>query len=241
MTETEIDFPRGTCPIRLFGELDDAARPVVFFFMDGFGPRDTLYAMAERLAGEDYRVILPHLFYENLPDATLTIAGVLGGTEKAKMMAMLGKLDQPVVNADVAELLAFCDSRFGTAVPIGATGYCMGGRFALTAATLRPRVRLAASFHGATLAPEAEAGVHHRLAGTRASVYVGIAATDPMFGAEEEGRLAQALREADIDHTLETYAGTNHGFTMADLPVFNPAAAERHWSQLLARLATSLA
>jgi carboxymethylenebutenolidase len=50
-------------------------------------------------------------------------------------------------------------------------------------------------------------------------------------------RLEQALSDAGVDNRCETYPEVLHGWTMADFPVYNEAAAERHWSELLALFA----
>src|SRR5262249_8131517 len=103
---------------------------------------------------------------------------------------------------------------------------------ALTAATLDPRVRMAAAFHGANLAPEHGDSVHRRLSDVTARIYIGIAGLDAGFAGPEEGRLAAALRDGRVEHTIETYAGALHGFALSDLPMHNAAAAQRHWSRL---------
>jgi carboxymethylenebutenolidase len=141
---------------------------------------------------------------------------------------MTADLDRPTVEADVAALIEFARERWGAARPIAAIGYCLGGRYALAAATLSETVRYAASIHGGALAPEGDDGLGERLARAKAKIYVGVAAQDPTFGAAEEGRLAEGLRAAGLDHTLETYAGAAHGFAMDDLPVFDADAARRH-------------
>jgi len=40
------------------------------------------------------------------------------------------------------------------------------------------------------------------------------------------------LTEAGVDHLVETYPGARHGFAVPDVPVFDPTAAERHWTAL---------
>lgn len=242
MNQYDVELPRGTCPVKVFGATEGSACPLVLLFMDGFGPRAALFDMAQALADEGYRVLLPDLFYDHLPAEPLSPAFVLsGGADRDRLNMMLEKLDQAAVDADVGGLLAFCKKELAGDAPIGATGYCMGGRYALTAATLSPRVAFAASFHGATLAPERDDSVHHRLSQAKASIYIGIAGIDPMFGAAEEGRLAEALRDANLDHVLETYAGAYHGFAMADLPMHHEAARARHWQRLTQGLADSFA
>jgi carboxymethylenebutenolidase len=236
----ETTFPRGKAPIRSYGTIDDSSAPIVLLFMDAFGPRPTLDRIAERLVSEGYRVLLPDLFYEHLPYEPLKVQSIAsGGEDRQRLGKMFGTLDQPKIDADVGALLAFCTERLGSTAPIGATGYCMGGRYALTAATLSPRVVFASSFHGANLALESGDSVHRRFAGVRSRIYVGVAEVDVNFHGAEEGRLAAALRDAGVDHMIETYAGAHHGFVMDDLPMANAAAIDRHWLRLNAELRAS--
>lgn len=240
-TETDLDLPHGKCTARLFGDKADAAAPVVLVFMDAFGPRPTLYRICERLAGAGRRVILPDLFYAHAPYRPLDPANLFsGGDDRQRLMQMLGGLDQAALDGDVGALLEWAATLPGGEASIGAVGYCMGGRYALTAASLSPHVKAAASFHGSTLAPEQGDSAHARLVGTNARIYVGMAGTDPTFDAAEEGRLAQALRTADVDHVLENYKGALHGFVMDDLPAFGAEAAARHWQRLEALFAEAL-
>ena len=241
MNEVRVPMPRGEAVVRQFGNIQAAAAPIVLVFMDAFGPRPTLYEICERLADSGYRVLLPDLFYMHAPYEPLSPANLFsGGDDRKRLMTMLGGLDQASLDADVGALLGFAETLPGAA-PIGAMGYCMGGRFALTAASLSPRVRAAACFHSSALAPESGDSAHTRLAGTKARVYVGTAGIDPTFDAAEAGRLATALRQADIDHTLENYVGAMHGFVMDDLPAYNAAATARHWQRLEALFAEALA
>jgi carboxymethylenebutenolidase len=233
----ESTFPRGTAPICAYGTLENSATPIVLLFMDAFGPRPTLDKIAERLVSEGYRVLLPHLFYDHLPYAPLHPQSVFsGGDDRQRLMKMVGARDQSKIDADIVALLTFSAEKLGSRAPIGVTGYCMGGRYALTAATLSPRVVFAAAFHGSNLAPESGDSPHRRFTGVRSRVYVGVADKDSLFGGAEEGRLAAALRDANTDHVIETYAGAAHGFVMDDLPAANPDAATRHWLRLSTEL-----
>lgn len=242
MIMIDAQLARGVCPVHIFGATDDRSRPIILFFMDGFGPRPALFDMGERLAQEGYRVLLPHLFYDHLPSPPIEPQSVLsGGEDKARLMTMLAKLDQSAVEADVRALLGFADAQLGDEAPIGATGYCMGGRYALTAATLNSRVKMAASFHGATLAPEQGDSAHHHLSGVKAKVYIGVAGLDAGFSGAEEGRLAAALRDAQVEHAIEIYADAKHGFALHDLPMHHEGAARRHWSRLTTGLQEAFA
>jgi carboxymethylenebutenolidase len=52
-------------------------------------------------------------------------------------------------------------------------------------------------------------------------------------------RLQAALTEAGVDHKIETYPA-RHGWVFPDFPVYDAAAAERHWQSLLALLGSTL-
>ena len=57
---------------------------------------------------------------------------------------------------------------------------------------------------------------------------------------EQKTRLEQTLSDAGVDHLIETYPA-RHGFAVPDLPVFDPAAAERHWVALFGAFPRDLA
>ncbi|HEX7782621.1 MAG TPA: dienelactone hydrolase family protein [Sphingobium sp.] len=42
------------------------------------------------------------------------------------------------------------------------------------------------------------------------------------------------MAEAGVRYRAETYAGAAHGWMKPDFPVFNKAASDRGWSELLA-------
>ena len=74
----------------------------------------------------------------------------------------------------------------------------------------------------------------------KGSIYVAGADKDKSYPEEMAERLEKALSEAGVGHRCEIYPGALHGWTMADFPVYNEAAAERHWDELLALFAGRL-
>ena len=64
-----------------------------------------------------------------------------------------------------------------------------------------------------------------------ALIFGWIAIEDAGFDEEQRIRLEKALTDAGVDHLIETYQA-RHGFAVPDMPVFDPAAAERHWTAL---------
>ena len=58
MNRFEAPFPRGNCPVFSFGP-DDKSVPVVLFFPDAFGPREASFAVADEIAAQGWRVLMP--------------------------------------------------------------------------------------------------------------------------------------------------------------------------------------
>jgi carboxymethylenebutenolidase len=231
-TTFEAPFPRGKCPVHAFGPAADRTAPVVLFFPDAFGPRGATFAIAEEIAAEGWRVFMLDPFYEHIPYEPLVPKSIFQGEGTEALMKLFGSIDQPKIDADVAALIALAEQRSEPGVPFAATGYCMGGRYVLTAATSSQRVVFAAAFHASNIAPAEGDSAHHRFASARGRIYVGAAGVDPTYDAAEHGRLAEALRAADTDHLIENYKGAAHGWTMPDLPIYDAAAATKHMRRL---------
>jgi len=233
----------GICPAHVFTPTGAGPWPAVIFYMDGLGIRPTLFAMGQRLADGGYVVLLPDLFYR---------AGAYEPLEPRKILAQgnvrgaLGHLFQSTDNrraaADSADYLAWLDTRGDVAGgKVGTTGYCMGGAVSLTVAGTYPeRIAAAASFHGGNLATDSDLSPHRLAPRMKGRVYVAGADQDASYPPEMASRLDQALTDAGVDHRCEIYAGALHGWTMADFPIYNEAAAERHWRELLALFAATL-
>jgi len=110
----------------------------------------------------------------------------------------------------------------------------MGGRMALTAAGTYPdRIVAAASFHGSQLASDAADSPHLLAPQMKARLYVAGALDDASFPDAMKQRLEAALTEAGVAHVVETYPA-KHGWVFSDTPVYDAAASERHWRELLA-------
>jgi carboxymethylenebutenolidase len=73
----------------------------------------------------------------------------------------------------------------------------------------------------------------------KSRVYVAGAIEDPSFPDDMKAQLEEALTAAGVDHTIETY-NAKHGWVFRDTPVYDAAAAERHWESLTALLHAKL-
>jgi carboxymethylenebutenolidase len=117
---------------------------------------------------------------------------------------------------------------------IGTTGYCMGGLMSLTAAGTHPdHIAVAAAFHPGRLATDALDSPHLLAPKIKARVYVAGAIEDTSFPDDMKARLEAALASGGVSHKVETYPA-KHGWVLRDTPVYDSAAAERHYETLLA-------
>ena len=104
----------------------------------------------------------------------------------------------------------------------------------LTAAGTYPeRIAATASYHGGRLATDAPDSPHLLAPKIKSRVYIAGASDDATFPDEMKERLERALTAAGVDHVIETYPA-KHGWVFRDMPVYDAAAADRHWRTLLA-------
>jgi carboxymethylenebutenolidase len=225
----------GTCPTHLFEPDGRGPWPGVVMFMDGLGVRPALFEMAERLASGGYVVVLPDLYYRSgftLEPGTSPFSDPVARADWNRRI--LPTLSAANIMRDMPAFLGLLDSRPSVRKgPIGTTGYCLGGRLSLVAAgTFPDRVAAAASYHGGGLATDAPDSPHRLAPSMKARVYVGGAIEDSGFDDAQKQRLEDALRDAGVDHVIETYQA-RHGWVPSDTQVHDPVAAERHWQTLL--------
>jgi carboxymethylenebutenolidase len=242
--DVDIRTDDGSCRASVFTPAGGAGPwPGVVFFMDGLGIRPVLAEMAQRLADEGYVVLLPDLFYRAGPYEPLDAKAVFGsGDVRATLGHLLGSTDNRRAAQDTAAFLEFLGGHVDVAgTAVGTTGYCMGGAISLTVAGTYPdRIAAAASFHGGSLATDSELSPHLVAARIRGRVYVAAADHDRYYPPDMAGRLVEALMAAGVDHRHDLYVGAAHGWTMSDAPVYDPAAAERHWTELTGLFAATL-
>ncbi|MCZ4563874.1 dienelactone hydrolase family protein [Rhodococcus sp. IEGM 1401] len=226
----------------------DGPHPAVLLYMDIFGVRPVLEAMARELAEHGYYVLVPNLFYRHGPAPVVELPELIDSESRPalveKLMPLLAEHTADRARADAEDYLAFLDEQPAVgAGKVAVVGYCMGGVLAIrTAAAFPDRVSAAASFHPGKLVTD-EPGSPHRLlldvaatsdrsaGSTLAAVHIGHADGDMTPEALDE--LDGALDAAGLEYTSEVYPGAVHGFTMADTTAFDAAALQRHWDRLL--------
>lgn len=241
--QVSIRTQDGDCRSYVFTPPGSDPHPAVIFYMDGLGIRPTIFDMGQRLADYGYVVLVPDMFYRVGPYEPLDPKEVLAsGDVRAALAPYFSSTDNRRAGEDTGAFLAYLDTRDDVAgTKVGTTGYCMGGGMSLTAAGTHPdRIAAAASFHGGNLATDSEMSPHLLAPSMAARVYVAGADQDNSYPPEMAERLDQALSDAGVDHRCEIYPGAMHGWTMADFPIYDEAAAERHWQELATLFAETL-
>jgi carboxymethylenebutenolidase len=242
MSKIEVETRDGKCPSYVYRPTGSGPWPAVLVFMDGVGIRPAMLELGERLATHGYFVLLPDLFYRSGPYEPMDAHVVFKDPEQRKILGEKFALaTQANVMSDTSAFLDYLaaqpDVRQGG---IGTTGYCMGGLMSITAAGTYPdRIVAAASYHGSRLATDTPTSPHLLAPKMKARVYVAGAIEDQSFPDEMKARFEAALTEAGVDHLVETYPA-KHGWVFRDTPVYDAAAAERHWQTLLALLDAKL-
>ncbi len=233
MKTIDLSTVDGPCRTAIFEPtVGRAPWPAVLFFMDGVGPRPSLYAMCERLAANGYLVALPDVFHRAGPYSPDELKSAI--MDPAKRAAWREKYFASATNAANAraDVAAVFDG-FATRSDVrqnryGTTGYCMGGFLSMTAAGNFPgQVAAAASFHGGFLASDAPNSPHLLASKMKAKVYVAAATDDASFPDDAKARLGDALTKAGVEHVIETYPA-RHGWAISDFPTYDAAACDRH-------------
>ena len=237
-----IITPDGTCPVT-FATPDTAGPwPGIVMYPDAGGAREVFRAMATRLAGLGYAVLVPDVYYRSGAWAPFDMAGVFEDPgERRRLFATMKAITAEVMAADAIRFFDYLAARPEVSGQrFGTCGYCMGGRTSLIVAGRVPdRVAAAMSFHGGGLASD-DADSPHLLAPViTAAVYVGAAENDASYTPEQSRLLNATLTGAGVAHTIEWYSAA-HGFAVPDNGPYDEAAAKRHWQAMADFFATTL-
>ncbi|GAA4791840.1 dienelactone hydrolase family protein [Actinomycetospora chlora] len=241
-TAVDVETPDGTCRATLHTPEDAGPWPGVLYYPDAGGVRETFAAMADRLAGEGFAVLLPDIYYRT-PYAPFDTSTLFGDPEEfARLGALSRALTPEKAGVDAAAYLAALAARPEVAHPaLGTVGYCFGGGMALRAAGHHPeQVAATATFHGGNLATADDPASPHLLAPRiQAAVHVAAATDDPVFDEQQHRRLREAFDAAGVRATIETYPAA-HGFAVPDNPTHDDAADRRHREAMTSLLRTHL-
>jgi carboxymethylenebutenolidase len=236
--DVTVKTPDGSADSALFHPSGKGPWPAVLIWPDILGLRPVFRQMGRRLSAQGYVVLVPNPFYRQKK------APVVDGPfdfnkpeDRAKVMPLAAALTPEGTERDAIAFLAFLDAQPQTnsKIKAGVQGYCMGGPLTFrTAAVLPSRIGAAATFHGANLVTAKPDSPHLLIPKMKATVYCAIADNDDKREPAAKDTLKAAFAQAKVTARVEVYEGANHGWCVAGSPVYNEAAAERAWTELLA-------
>jgi carboxymethylenebutenolidase len=239
----DIQTRDGTCRSYVYRPAGSGPWPAVLMYMDGIGIRPAMLEVGERLAKNGYVVLLPDLYYRSGPYEPMDPHEMFSdpALRKVLMEKFFAHATQANIMSDTQAYLDYLAARPDVKPgPVGTTGYCLGGLMALTAAGTYPsRFAAAASYHGGRLVTDSPESPHRLAPRMTARVYVAGAIEDGSFTDAMKAKLEEALTDAGVDHTIETYPA-KHGWVFRDTPVYDEAASERHYASLIALLDAKL-
>lgn len=216
----------------------DGPFPVAIVFMDGIGYREQVKENARRFAAGGYYCVAPDLYYRMGEGVVFDVAQFSAsatGPERERLMQVIRSVQPAKVADDVRAALAAVErDPAAQAGPKTCVGYCLGARMSLhLASALGDDILAAAGIHPGALVTDQPDSPHHDLDGVRGELYFAFAEHDRTATPESVDRFRDEMKSRGVRGEVERIIGAAHGFAMADLPVYDRAAAEHHFDTVL--------
>src|SRR4051794_11147140 len=103
----DLNTSDGVMDSYTFQPVGTGSYPAVILYMDAFGIRPNLDAMAQRLADAGYFVVVPNLYYRTGAFAPFDPQKVFGGdeAERVRFRSMIDSIDNAAVMRDTEVIL----------------------------------------------------------------------------------------------------------------------------------------
>jgi carboxymethylenebutenolidase len=214
--------------------------PVAVLYMDGVGYREQVRENARRFADGGFYVAAPDLFYRAGAELKFDMEKIrvegMSGPAGQELMKVIATVNPDGVVADTRALFAAIASDPAAAAdsPKVCVGYCMGARMALRVASAMAADFIAAALiHPGALFTDKPDSPHHDLAGVRGELYVAFAEIDRTATPESVDKFRAEMERRGMRGVVERLPAVTHGFAMADLPMYDRDATERHFERTL--------
>ncbi len=185
--------------------------PGLLLFQEIFGVNSHIRAVAEQYAQAGYVVLVPDMFWAQVPRVELTYAG----DDLAKAYLLMDGCNQDALAADIKAYAAALRAREDiVSARIGAVGYCMGGRMAYFAAA-HADTAAAVCYYGGRIQNYLELAPN-----INGALQFHYGAKDSMIPLSAVDAVRAAHPNADVN-----VFDADHGFNCWERASFNPAAA----------------
>ncbi|WP_426030061.1 dienelactone hydrolase family protein [Caulobacter sp. DWP3-1-3b2] len=243
--DVQIKTPDGVADAALYYPKGKGAWPAVLVWPDVMSLRPVFRDMGRRLAAAGYVVLVPNLYYRAKKAPVIEGAFNFANPEdRAKLTPLRATVTPEGTDRDAAAYMAFLDAQKQTskARKIGVQGYCMGGPLAFRTAAAAPgRIAAVASFHGGGLVTDQPTSPHLLIPKTHAEFLIAVADNDDKSDPTVKDKLKAAFDTAKRPAKVEVYTGAAHGWTVKGSQVYDEAAAEKAWAELLVLYKRALA
>ena len=207
--------------------------PVAVLYMDGVGYREQIKENARRFAAAGYYCVAPDLYYRAGEGIHFDLSNMEAERERMMKVASTVKPEK-VVEDTKAVFAAVASDPAASPGPKVCVGYCLGARMALHAASALPDEFVAAAgIHPGALFTDQPDSPDLDLAGVRGELYIAFAEVDRTATPENVDSFRAEMERQGVRGAVERLPGVTHGFAMADLPVYDREASERHFERTL--------
>ena len=222
--ETEIKTDDGAIDIFVCHPEQKGPYPVVILYMDAPGIREELRDMARRIGTAGYTVLLPNMYYRNGREGQygFDLTRIQDDNQqRQKMIEVMNSLTNARVVDDTKNLLTYIDGyEAANTGPVGCVGYCMSGQFVVSVGSAYPdRFTAIAAYHGVKIITDHADSPHLQVSKIKGEIYLGFASDDPFVPQREVDALPGIMQAAGINHAIEVYPETEHGFVFPERAV----------------------
>lgn len=208
----------------------DGHRGTVVIFHDAPGIRDATHVFGRKLASAGYRIVVPDLYHRHGRLIGFNPADAAADpTVSDRLRELLVSLTDDGIQADLDAALEAIGDESG---PAAGLGFCLGARAVFrTMMRLPERFVVGAAWHPSFLVDD-QADSPHVLADTLpGSLYLGFAENDTIMSLASMRPFIDAVSRRHGKTVIDVHPDADHGFTWADSPRYNQAAADRSFRQ----------
>ena len=210
-------------------------RAGLLVFQEAFGVNSHIRDVTDRFAREGYLSISPELFHRTGPGLEA------GYTDFGAVMPHMQALTDAGLGADIQASYQWLKNGEAKNLPVGSTGYCMGGRTSIQAALTVP-LSCAISYYGGGIAPSPMfPNLLDRLNDLNAPALLFWGGLDAHIGPDAAQAITTKLDQEKKDYVNVVFSKADHGFFCDARASYNAVAAKEAWSLTLEFLSTHLA
>lgn len=205
--------------------------PIVLIVHEIFGVHEHIQDLCRRFAKQGYLAIAPSLYARQ---------GDVSKAERTEIMAIVGKVPDSQVMADLDSCVAWAKNNSGNTKKLSITGFCWGGRITWLYAAHNKKVDAGAAWYGrlvsapnATkndLQPTMPIDIAKDLKTPVLGLYGGLDTGIPLDTVQ---RMQDELKKGKSKSEIVVYPNAQHGFNADYRPSYNQESAADAWAKML--------